>query len=232
VKHDAPIDRALGKTDQLLARFNAGDVHRHAATLSYPHVRLASGSVRIWSHRASTMPAPRWNIAALRAGGGDHSEWDPQRVIHVADDEVHPERAVHALPDGRLDDRRVSPGVHRRCRGRRFGSYSAVPASHPEPPPTPPALHALPSVAAPNTRTNPGHIPSAERVRGSCPPAPSHRIVSTQAVAVNAKRPRIHESPRPFVTEPSESHRLPPALPPPSRSGRQGDPRQPRTVAR
>src|SRR2546429_5412862 len=39
---------AMRVTDAFLRSFNAGDTVEHARTLAYPHVRLASGTVRIW----------------------------------------------------------------------------------------------------------------------------------------------------------------------------------------
>lgn len=86
---DRAIDGAMAVTDRFLATFNAGDARRHAATLGYPHVRLASGSVRIWSTLDDAVAAMERAIPALRAAGWDHSEWDHRRVVHVADDKVH-----------------------------------------------------------------------------------------------------------------------------------------------
>jgi len=44
---ETAVAGATGATDAFLERFNAGDAAGHAATLAYPHVRLASGRVRI-----------------------------------------------------------------------------------------------------------------------------------------------------------------------------------------
>ena len=70
------IAGARSVTDEFLATFNAGDAAAHAATLAYPHVRLASGTVRVWAtfeeaHAAMTvaMPALREPRAGTTASG-------------------------------------------------------------------------------------------------------------------------------------------------------------------
>src|SRR5262245_8536895 len=87
--HEA-VDGALAVTDAFLATFNAGDAPGHAATLAYPHVRLASGTVRIWNDIDEAVPAMELAIAALRdRAGWDHSEWDHRNVIHARGEKVH-----------------------------------------------------------------------------------------------------------------------------------------------
>lgn len=77
-------------TDAFLRSFNAGDAVGHARTLAYPHVRLASGTVRIWQNLEEAVPAMQAAIAALRERAGwDHSVWDHRRVIHVGPGKVH-----------------------------------------------------------------------------------------------------------------------------------------------
>ena len=80
----------MAVTEQFLATFNAADVPAHAATLAYPHIRLASGQVRIWQTIDEGLAAMEQAIPVLRARTGwDHSEWDHRRVIHVGDGKVH-----------------------------------------------------------------------------------------------------------------------------------------------
>lgn len=80
---------ALEATNTFLQSFNAGDADGHAHTLAYPHVRLASGTVRIWQSLEEAVPAMEQAIAALRRVGWDHSVWDHRRVIHSRFDKVH-----------------------------------------------------------------------------------------------------------------------------------------------
>jgi hypothetical protein len=81
---------ALATTDAFLATFNAGDARGHAATLAYPHIRLASGDVRIWPTIERATAAMEQVFPALRAAtGGDHSVWDHRHVIHAGADKVH-----------------------------------------------------------------------------------------------------------------------------------------------
>jgi len=77
-------------TDTFLATFNAMDAVGHAKTLAYPHVRLASGTVRIWSDVEESTAAMEGAMAALRERvGWDHSEWDYRRVVQVGPGKVH-----------------------------------------------------------------------------------------------------------------------------------------------
>ncbi|MBO0731768.1 MAG: hypothetical protein J2P57_21090 [Acidimicrobiaceae bacterium] len=88
--HDESETGALGVTDAFLRSFNAGDAAGHARTLAYPHVRLASGAVRIWQSLDEAVAAMEHAIAALRERvGWDHSAWDHRRVIHSRPDKVH-----------------------------------------------------------------------------------------------------------------------------------------------
>ncbi len=87
---DDAVDGALAVTDAFLATFNAGDAPGHAATLAYPHVRLASGTVRIWNDIDEAIPAMEAGMAALRERlGWDHSVWDHRNVIHARAEKVH-----------------------------------------------------------------------------------------------------------------------------------------------
>jgi hypothetical protein len=87
---DDPVDGALAVTDAFLATFNAGDAAGHAGTLAYPHVRLASGTVRTWNDIDEAIPAMEAAMAALRERvGWDHSVWDHRTVIHAGAEKVH-----------------------------------------------------------------------------------------------------------------------------------------------
>jgi hypothetical protein len=83
-------DGAMAITGAFLERFNAGDARGHAETLAYPHVRLASGTVRIWADVEEATSAMGVAIPLLQERTGwQHSEWDHRRVIHATDAKVH-----------------------------------------------------------------------------------------------------------------------------------------------
>jgi len=86
----AAVRGAMTVTDVFLATFNEGDTDGHAATLGYPHVRLAGGAVRIWADREEAAAAMALAIPTLREQTGwDHSVWDHRRVIHATSAKVH-----------------------------------------------------------------------------------------------------------------------------------------------
>ena len=84
------VAAAMAVADAFLDTFNALDAPGHAATLGYPHVRLASGQVRIWQDVDEATAAMEVGMAALRERAGwDHSRWNHKRVIHDLGDKVH-----------------------------------------------------------------------------------------------------------------------------------------------
>ena len=86
----AAVDAAMAVADEFLATFNARDAAGHAATLAYPHVRLASGTVRIWDSIEQATEEMARNIPLLaERAGWDHSRWDHKRLIHEGDRKVH-----------------------------------------------------------------------------------------------------------------------------------------------
>ena len=87
---DAAVAAAMETADEFLATFNARDPAAHAATLAYPHVRLASGRVRIWESAAEATADMAKNIPLLaEKAGWHHSEWDHKRLIHAGEGKVH-----------------------------------------------------------------------------------------------------------------------------------------------
>jgi hypothetical protein len=81
---------AMAVTEAFLATFNAMDPRGHAETLGYPHVRLASGQVRLWQDADEAAAAMEIGMPALRERvGWDHSKWDHRRVIHDLGNKVH-----------------------------------------------------------------------------------------------------------------------------------------------
>lgn len=82
-------DGAIGAADAFLATLNACDAAAHAATLAYPHVRLASGRVRIWEDADQATADIERALPMLKERGWDHSVWDHRNVIHAGDGKAH-----------------------------------------------------------------------------------------------------------------------------------------------
>ena len=79
---------ALAVMERFLATFNASDVTGLADTLAYPHVRFASGGVRIFENRAAFIEAT--DMAAFASNfGWKYSTWDDLEIIQSGSDKVH-----------------------------------------------------------------------------------------------------------------------------------------------
>jgi hypothetical protein len=87
---DDAVASAMATADEFLRTFNALDAAGHAATLGYPHVRLASGTVRVWETLEEATEQMTTNMALIRERlGWDHSEWDHKNLIHSGPGKVH-----------------------------------------------------------------------------------------------------------------------------------------------
>ncbi|HEX7037668.1 MAG TPA: hypothetical protein VF210_18000 [Pseudomonadales bacterium] len=92
-----------------LAAFNARDEAAWADTLLFPHVRLASGTVRVYPDRQAFLAEMDLTRFAEQTGW-DHSTWDDMRVIQASPDKVH-----IAVTFSRFD-----------AEGSRIGSYDSL----------------------------------------------------------------------------------------------------------
>jgi hypothetical protein len=73
--------------DAFMAAFNAKDPVSWAATLNYPHVRFASGTVKTWT---SAEEFARENKDyAKRLAPWDHSSWESMTPVQSGKDKVH-----------------------------------------------------------------------------------------------------------------------------------------------
>lgn len=79
---------ALASLDDYMAAFNARDDVAWAATLHYPHVRIAGGDVRVWQTAQEYIDYMDFDAFAQRIGW-DHSEWDSKKIIQSSQDKVH-----------------------------------------------------------------------------------------------------------------------------------------------
>jgi hypothetical protein len=80
--------RALEVVQAFIAGFNARDPEAFAATLNYPHVRIASGTVTVVNspEEHARAYASRKNLIEPN---WDRSAFDSLEVIHSSDDKVH-----------------------------------------------------------------------------------------------------------------------------------------------
>ena len=80
---------AMKAMDNFLSGFNAKDPKAWAASLNYPHVRFASGSVTVYESAEEFAESAVNSFSRLRATGWDHSVWDSREAIQVSKDKVH-----------------------------------------------------------------------------------------------------------------------------------------------
>ncbi|MDK1022553.1 MAG: hypothetical protein QGD90_13065 [Candidatus Hydrogenedentes bacterium] len=82
------VAAAMTSLDEFMAAFNARDMEAWSKTLNYPHVRIASGTVRVWESPEEY--AGRDVFAMLTSQyGWDHSVWDKREVVQSGKDKVH-----------------------------------------------------------------------------------------------------------------------------------------------
>lgn len=81
------LARGCAALDEFLAAFNSRDGAAWAATLHYPHVRLAGGEVLVW---ATPDEYARSNdVRDLARAGWSHSRWDWRRMVQASEDKLH-----------------------------------------------------------------------------------------------------------------------------------------------
>lgn len=82
------VAAAMASLDEFMAAFNSRDMDAWAKTLNYPHVRIASGTVRVWETPEEY--GGRDVFAMLTSQyGWDHSVWDKREVVQSGKDKVH-----------------------------------------------------------------------------------------------------------------------------------------------
>lgn len=81
------IISAMTAMDEFMLAFNARDPEAWAASLNYPHVRFASGTVTIWE-TAEEFAQTR-AFETLPRLGWDHSHWLTREVTLAAPGKVH-----------------------------------------------------------------------------------------------------------------------------------------------
>ena len=89
IRHLDSEQRALAVVDAFVEASNAQDPKALFATFNFPHVRIASGRVAIWSDPAQ---AERDYMAAFSQRRGPdwhHTEFDAKEVVQSSEDKVH-----------------------------------------------------------------------------------------------------------------------------------------------
>jgi hypothetical protein len=82
------IEEAIASLDEYMLAFNSRDPKAWAATLNFPHVRIASGSVRVWETEQEYADYMDFDAFADRFGW-DHSHWLERNVVTASKDKVH-----------------------------------------------------------------------------------------------------------------------------------------------
>lgn len=82
------IDAAMQSLDEYMIAFNARDAKAWAVTLNYPHVRIASGDVRVWQTEEEYAAYMDFEAFAKRFGW-DHSHWISRDIVSATPDKVH-----------------------------------------------------------------------------------------------------------------------------------------------
>ncbi|MBZ5602220.1 MAG: hypothetical protein LAO79_07940 [Acidobacteriia bacterium] len=83
-KAEADARKAM---DAFMTAFNSGDAQAWSLTLNYPHVRLASGTVRVFQTAADF--AREDKDYAKRLAPWHHSAWESMNAVQSGKDKVH-----------------------------------------------------------------------------------------------------------------------------------------------
>ena len=79
---------ALKVMDDFMRTFNKRDTPAFADTLTYPHVRIASGGVTVFADRQSFIDGMDFEAFAKRFNWS-HSQWDRIRTVQANTEKVH-----------------------------------------------------------------------------------------------------------------------------------------------
>jgi hypothetical protein len=73
--------------DEFMTTFNSRSVNAWAGSLNFPHVRMASNTVRVFNTREDFITESKDYAAKL--GNWDHSAWEEMKVVQSGPDKVH-----------------------------------------------------------------------------------------------------------------------------------------------
>ena len=74
--------------DEYLEAFNSGDVHRWSSILHFPHVRIAGGTVRMWSSAESFAIDNDMSRLAEKINWG-YNKWDWRELVQLGPEKMH-----------------------------------------------------------------------------------------------------------------------------------------------
>lgn len=87
-EEDDQVAEAMNALDEFMAAFNSRNMDAWSKTLNYPHVRIASGTVRVWETPEEY--AGRDVFSTLTSQyGWHHSVWDKREAVQSGKDKVH-----------------------------------------------------------------------------------------------------------------------------------------------
>jgi hypothetical protein len=86
-EHQQSINAAQSVLDNFMREFNKRDLPGLAKTLNYPHVRFASGTVKVFSAPDEFSDRPIYK--SLIASGWDHSHWLTREVVLASSKKIH-----------------------------------------------------------------------------------------------------------------------------------------------
>ncbi len=79
---------ALKSLDDYMTAFNARDEDAWAATLNYPHVRIAGSEVKVWQTPGEY--TADFDFARFAGNSGwHHSAWDAREIVQSSANKVH-----------------------------------------------------------------------------------------------------------------------------------------------
>lgn len=81
-------EQALATVDAFIEAFNQQDHKAWAATLNYPHVRIASGNIKVWQNAEEYLGAFDFKTLHQKSDW-HHSEFDYKKIIQSSPDKVH-----------------------------------------------------------------------------------------------------------------------------------------------
>jgi hypothetical protein len=85
---DSLLKQGCAALDDFMKTFNSGDGQAWAATLNFPHVRLAGNQVQVWNTSAEY--ARSNDVAELaKAKGWAYTKWTTRILVQKSDDKLH-----------------------------------------------------------------------------------------------------------------------------------------------
>ena len=86
-EEEGAVAAAMAAMDAFMLGFNGRDPEAWAASLNYPHVRFASGTVTVWDSAEDFSQTRAFET--LPRSGWDHSHWLTRDVVLVSSEKVH-----------------------------------------------------------------------------------------------------------------------------------------------